>query len=209
MGKRAAILGAAKEMFVELGFNGVSMDDIAARAGVSKLTVYSHFGDKEALFTEAIRAKCEETMPGALFLTDRKGPLREQLRGIGHAFFTLICSDSAIATQRMMMAPETDDRIRRMFWQAGPLRVETALAEFLGAHAVRGELAIGDPRLAARQFFCLIKGDPHARMICGLGSVPSQRDADAHIAATVDFFIRACAPRPQSEPADSPGDFRH
>ena len=39
LGKRAAILGAAKEMFLDLGFNGVSMDGIAARAGVSKLTV--------------------------------------------------------------------------------------------------------------------------------------------------------------------------
>ena len=57
LGKRAAILETAKEMFIEQGFNGVSMDGIAAGAGVSKLTVYSHFGDKETLFFEAIQAK--------------------------------------------------------------------------------------------------------------------------------------------------------
>ncbi|OCG89579.1 TetR/AcrR family transcriptional regulator, partial [Xanthomonas euvesicatoria] len=51
LGKRAAILGAARTMFMEQGYAGVSMDGIAAQAGVSKLTVYSHFGDKESLFS--------------------------------------------------------------------------------------------------------------------------------------------------------------
>jgi len=195
LGKRAAILETAKEMFVELGFNGVSMDGIAAGAGVSKLTVYSHFGDKETLFTEAIQAKCVEMMPDELFVTDSEGPLREQLLGIGQAFFGLISSDAAIATQRMMMTADTDDRIRQMFWQAGPQRTETALADFLGARVARGELAIDDLALAARQFFCLIKGELHTHMMCGLCAAPELRDAQAHVATTVDFFIRAYAPR--------------
>ncbi len=67
LGKRAAILQAAKSLFVEQGYAGVSMDGIAALAGVSKLTVYSHFGDKETLFSEAIRVQCEEMMPADLF----------------------------------------------------------------------------------------------------------------------------------------------
>ena len=199
LGKRAAILDAAKALFIELGFNGVSMDEIAARAGASKLTVYSHFGDKETLFTEAIQAKCVEMMPDELFVTDNEAPLRGQLLGIGHAFFALISSDAAIATQRMMMTPDTDDRIRQMFWQAGPARTETALAEFLGARVSRDQLAIEDLALAARQFFCLIKGEVHTHMMCGLCAAPDQLDADVHIAASVDFFIRAYAPRGQAE----------
>lgn len=195
LGKRAAILDAAKELFIEQGFNGISMDGIAAAAGVSKLTVYSHFGDKETLFTEAIQAKCVEMMPDELFVTDNEGPLRDQLLGIGDAFFTLISSDAAIATQRMMMTPETDDRIRQMFWQAGPARTEAALADFLGARVARHELVIDDVALAARQFFCLIKGEVHTHMMCGLCSAPTVPDARAHIAACVDFFLRAYAPR--------------
>ena len=69
LGKRAAILEAAKQLFSDQGFNGASMDQIAAEAGVSKLTVYSHFGDKEALFTAAVRAKCDEMLPDDLFQT--------------------------------------------------------------------------------------------------------------------------------------------
>ncbi|MCD9088091.1 TetR/AcrR family transcriptional regulator [Stenotrophomonas sp. SY1] len=195
LGKRAAILEAAKALFVELGYNGVSMDGIAAAAGVSKLTVYSHFGDKETLFSEAIQAKCVEMMPDELFVTDSEGPLRDQLLGIGHAFFTLITSDAALATQRMMMTPDTDDRIRQMFWEAGPARTETALAEFLGARVGRSELDIPELTVAARQFFCLIKGEIHAHMMCGLCAAPGPLDQDAHVAASVDFFLRAYEPR--------------
>ena len=54
LGKRSSILEAAKRLFSMEGFAGVSMDQIAAEAGVSKLTVYSHFGDKEALFFAAV-----------------------------------------------------------------------------------------------------------------------------------------------------------
>ncbi|HEX7915780.1 helix-turn-helix domain-containing protein, partial [Rudaea sp.] len=56
MEKRAAILDAAKQLFVKQGFEGTSMDAIANKAGVSKLTVYSHYRDKETLFAEAVRS---------------------------------------------------------------------------------------------------------------------------------------------------------
>src|SRR3978361_1733983 len=80
--KRAAILDAAKRLFPHSGFDGTSMDAIAADAGVSKLTVYSHFTDKETLFVAAILARCEEQMPQTLFEVDLKDPVRRQLEAI-------------------------------------------------------------------------------------------------------------------------------
>ncbi|MER2177400.1 MAG: TetR/AcrR family transcriptional regulator [Stenotrophomonas maltophilia] len=195
LGKRAAILEAAKSLFVDQGYNGVSMDSIAAQAGVSKLTVYSHFGDKETLFTEAVQSKCAEMLPDELFVTDIEGPLRDQLMGIGHAFFGLITSDAAVAVQRVMMSPDTDDRIREMFWLAGPQRTTDALADFLRARTARGELEITDFPTAAIQFLTLIKGELHTHMMCGLRPAPAECDADAHVSASVDFFLRAYARR--------------
>ena len=49
-GKREAVLDAAVELFLSDGFDRTSMDAVAARAGVSKTTVYAHFGDKVELF---------------------------------------------------------------------------------------------------------------------------------------------------------------
>ena len=195
LGKRAAILEAAKTLFVEQGYTGVSMDSIAAQAGVSKLTVYSHFGDKETLFTEAVQSKCMEMLPDALFVADAEGPLRDQLLGIGQAFFEMITSDAAISVQRVMMAPETDERLRELFWQAGPERTCEALADFLRSRTARGELEVSDFRLAGQQFLTLIKGEVHMNRMCGMPLSPGQCDASSHVPDSVDFFLRAYAPR--------------
>lgn len=192
LGKRAAILDVAKRLFSQNGFDGVSMDQIAAEAGVSKLTVYSHFGDKESLFSSAIRAKCEEQLPSALFLAGLEGSLREQLTAIAHAFFTLISSEEAVAMHRMMMMPGTGDtHVRELFWQAGPQQVKDAFADFLRSRVARDELHIPDIARSASQFFSLIKGDLHMQMLCGMCSGASAGDVERHIEATVDLFLRA------------------
>ena len=194
LAKRAAILDAAARMFTRLGFEGASMDQIAAEAGVSKLTVYSHFGDKEALFGEAVRLVCDSLMPDGLFVADPAAPLRSQLVDIARAFFAMITSEEALATHRMMMNPGGDERLRQLFWQAGPERVQHAFAALLEARAA--ELDIPDLGRAARQFFALLKGDLHTRMACGLCERPSAADVDEHVAATVAMFLRAYARRP-------------
>lgn len=192
LGKRAAILEAAKRLFPRDGFAGVSMDQIAAEAGVSKLTVYSHFGDKEALFAAAVRAKCEEMLPDDLFQPEPKGPLRAQLDAIATGFFALISSDEAISTHRMMIAPgNADDPLRKLFWEAGPQRTQAAFASFLQARVEAGEMHIPDVARASQQFFCLLKGEMHSMMMCGLCDKPAGIDVTAHIDATVDMFLRA------------------
>lgn len=192
LGKRASILDAAKRLFLEQGYQGVSMDQIAAAAGVSKLTVYSHFGDKETLFAEAISAKCQEVLPDELFVRPPEGPLREQLRTIGHAFFALITSEEAIGMHRMMTTPGTaENTLRELFWNAGPRRLQEVFGQFLQARADEGKLRIEDVPLAASQFFSLLKGELHPMMVCGLCVDHSEAEVGRHIDSTVDFFLRA------------------
>lgn len=194
--KRAAILDAGKRLFPQQGFEGTSMDAIAAEAGVSKLTVYSHFTDKETLFKEVVQAKCEEQLPQALFLADLEGPLRGQLRTIASAFFSLIASDEAIAMHRMMTSQTQQSRkLAELFWEAGPQRVMQAFESFLQQEVAAGQLVIADIHTAASQFFCLLKGELHARMLCGCCQPITARDVDAHLDATVDLFLRGYLPR--------------
>lgn len=194
--KRAAILDAAKRLFPVHGFDGISMDAIAAEAGVSKLTVYSHFKDKGALFAETVRCKCEEQLPPELFMADLKGPLRKQLRSIARGFFELIMSEEALAMHRMMtVQARTDSQLPQMFWEAGPQRVQDGFARFLRAEVDAGQLEIADVARAASQFFCLLKGEAHARQIFGCTLAMNPREVDTHLDATVDLFLRAYAPR--------------
>jgi TetR/AcrR family transcriptional repressor of mexJK operon len=189
--KRAAILEAAKRLFPQHGFEGTSMDAVAAEAGVSKLTVYSHFGGKEALFIETIRCKCDGLMPRSLFEINVDAPVRGQLLGIARAFFNLMMSDGALGMHRTLVASsQQSPKLARLFWDAGPMQEQAALAELLNKEVAAHQLDIADTRRAASQFFALLKGEHHARMLFGCGQ-PTTEEADAHLEATVDMFLRA------------------
>ena len=193
--KRDAILDAAKRLFPQHGFDGVSMEAIAAEAGVSKLTVYSHFGDKDTLFTATISAKCEEMLPPTLFQTSTQSSIRVQLTSIARAFFGLVISPEAIGMQRVMGAlVNTSSRLPQMFWEAGPQRLHDGFAEFLRARISAGQLEIPDVDRASSQFFCLLKGELHARLVCGCPGNFGEDEVAEHINATVDLFLRAYAP---------------
>ena len=196
LAKRAAILDAAKRMFVQHGFDRVSMDQIAAEAGVSKLTVYSHFGDKDSLFAEAVRAHCEQGMPTRLFDPDPDVPLQERLTDIAKAFFAMIMTPEAIAGHRILCSPQiATSQMSSMFWEAGPQRVQNAFTALLERRIAAGELEIEDPARAAGHFFTLLKGEPHAQAVFGYCCSGNPDPPEAHIASVVDLFLRAYATR--------------
>ncbi|KFN49169.1 TetR/AcrR family transcriptional regulator [Arenimonas composti] len=193
--KRAAILAAAKALFPARGYEGTRMDAIARAAGVSKLTVYSHFQDKDTLFVAAVRERCDELMPSGLFLPRVEGSPRDQLVAIAHAFFRLITSPEAVTMHRMMCVQlPAGSHLPQLFWEAGPRQVCDALAAFLRGQHEAGRLRVPDPTLAASQFFCLLKGEYHARQTCGYPLQWGPDDVDRHVNATVDLFVRAHAP---------------
>ncbi|GAB1406224.1 TetR/AcrR family transcriptional regulator [Thermomonas brevis] len=196
LGKRAAILLAAKRMFVQHGFEGVSMDQIAAEAGVSKLTVYSHFGDKGNLFSEAVRAHCEESIPAALFDPAPGVPLRERLTQIGRAFVAMVMTPDAIAAHRILCAPQVaGSDLATILWEAGPQRLHASFAALLERRMHAGELDIPDPARATGHFFTLLKGEPHSQAVFGFCGSGTPQDPDAHVASVVDLFLRAYAVR--------------
>jgi len=192
--KRAAILDAAQSMFLEHGFEGVSMDQIAARAGVSKLTVYSHFGDKEALFIAAVEHHCRQQLPPGLFAPAPGTPLRPRLIGIARALHALMVSPEAVAGFRLMCAPKClDSRLPELFWQAGAGQLQAEFAALLARRTAAGDIAVEDPDRAAGQFFALLRGELHPRLILGCADAAGF-DVEAHLEATVDLFLRALGP---------------
>jgi TetR/AcrR family transcriptional repressor of mexJK operon len=201
--KRAAILAAAKRLFPLSGFEGTSMATIAAEAGVSKLTVYSHFNDKETLFVAAVRARCQDQLPDALFDVDITGPVRGQLVAIARAFLALITSDEAISLHRLLTSSGSTPKLAQLFWEAGPLRMRQGFEQFLKQEVEAGKLDVPDTTRAASQFFALLKGELHARLLCGCTQSLTEQDIDDHVRATVDFFLRAFEPRAANAPLDA------
>ena len=194
LAKREAILRAAMSLFLEQGYTGTSMDTVAQTAGVSKLTVYSHFGDTEGLFNATVQATCASMVPATLFQPDVTAPLRDQLMQIARAVHSLVGSPVSLATQRMLLDPATDPHIREVFWQAGPQPMTAAFVAFLTGHVAAGHLAIADIERSADLFFYMVNGEPLTRLIYGQTPPPGGAASEDHLAAAVDLFLRAHVP---------------
>lgn len=190
--KRQAILEAAKTLFLSNGYDGSSMDAIAAEAGVSKLTVYSHFTDKERLFVAAVESKCAEQLPELLFELSDEIPIDSALLAIGRGFNRLINSRESVELHRVMVSLAAQDpKLSRMFYEAGPQRVLNEMEHLLRQADARGKLRVADPQSAADQFFCLIKGGAHFRLLIGCAAALEGEAAERHVQEAVQMFLRA------------------
>ncbi len=157
--KRAAIVQAAARSFFDLGFAASSIEQIAASAGVSKVTVYNHFGDKSALFAAAVEYECEK-MRGYFSLDSTAGStMAERMLDIGRAISAFLFRPEMIQFERRIAAEtETEPAVGRAFLEAGPWRMKADFSAFLAHADEQGELSIRDTDLAAEQFVSMCKG---------------------------------------------------
>lgn len=190
--KREAILAAAQVLFLSNGYEGSSMEAIAAEAGVSKLTLYSHFKDKEALFSAAVKSTCETRLPKTLFLLEPHSSIEQVLLDIGQAFHALVNSPESIGLHRVMVAMATQNpALSRMFFDAGPQRLLLDLEHLFDEAQRLGKLMTPEPMRAAEHFCSLVKGAAHFRLLIGYSEGPSADEADCHVRDIVGLFLRA------------------
>lgn len=192
LAKREAILEAAKSLFLSLGYANTSMDAVASAAGVSKLTVYSHFTDKQTLFAAAVMATCQIQLPDLIFAYPDGVPVEEVLLKIARGFQALISSDEAVKLSRLIMAQGSHDPgFGQYFYEAGPKQVLAGMEALLRQADERGLLRIENPLRAAEHFFCLVKGAPDYRLLLGCAGPLEGEAAEAHVREVVGVFMRA------------------
>jgi TetR/AcrR family transcriptional regulator, mexJK operon transcriptional repressor len=190
--KRAAILKAAQDLFPLKGYDAVSMDAIAQAASVSKLTLYSHFADKDALFVEAVGAFCEQQLPHKAFELDPSLSVREALMIIAKGFLELTMDECAIQLFRMMAAQAGQNtKLAELFFTAGPSRTLAEMEQFLRQSHSEAKLCVKNPTKAAEHFFCMLKGVRHMRALMGVMPIPTAIERNEHASEVVDIFMRA------------------
>lgn len=171
------------------------MDTVATEAGVSKLTVYSHFNDKETLFSAAVIAKCEEQVPPLFFEWPDGVPIERVLLNIARGFHLLVNSEESVNLHRVIMALGSQDpKLSTIFYQAGPERMLSGMERLLAKVNQSGALCIDKPRHAAEHFFCLIKGAANFRLLYGCGAPLQAEAAEEHVQEVVGLFMRAYRP---------------
>ncbi|WLR95768.1 TetR/AcrR family transcriptional regulator [Shinella zoogloeoides] len=152
------IVDAACELFVELGFQATTLDKVARRAKISKLSIYRHFENKEALFSAAIAARCHQFAPQAL-VDGTEGSAEEQLMAAGSSLLHTLLSPDVRSVEAMVMADKTNQKsLSKLFYEAGPAHVIAQLEDLLRQLHAKAVLNVPDPRQSARLFGALIKG---------------------------------------------------
>ncbi len=189
--KKTQIYHAASNLFLEHGYDGVSMDLVAERAGVSKQTVYSHFASKETLFSACIRYKCADHELDDADL-DPSLPVDQVLTKLVGKFNDLFHSDEAIKLKRLLHAhAESNPRLSEIFFEAGPALMIQSLERYLQSQVERNVLRIDDIPTAARQLLYMIQGEHLVRATLNVSGGPSAQSNQQYLDACVDLFLKA------------------
>ena len=195
--KRLAIIEAASDAFFNVGFAATSIEQVAADAGVSKVTIYNQFGDKRALFTAAVEHECEKMRGYFSIDSTREGSIRERLKEVGEGMIAFLSRPEMIRFERRIAAEtEVEPAIGHAFLDAGPWRMKQAFSAFLSHANETGELKVEDTLLAAEQFAALCKGMGDLDQRFGRDVEPEDRSR--RIDGAVDVFLAAYAVGPSA-----------
>jgi len=187
--KRRQILDGARTVFMDLGFDGASMGEIARAAGVSKGTLYVYFADKNRLF-EAI-VEMETLAQGKLaFNFDPERDVTTTLTEFGQAYIQVLCRPGGgSATRTVMAIAERMPEVGRRFYDNVIAHTIARLAAYLGVRARAGDLAIADCQLAAAQFMQMCQASLFLPFIFQAAPAPSaERIAEVVESATRMFL---------------------
>ena len=194
--KHRQILDAATSAFLEGGYRGTSMDEVAATAGVSKQTVYKHFSDKASLFGEIVRSTVEVAANPVHEEVTRladTGDLEADLVDLARRQLDAVLQAQLLRLRRLVIAeagrfPE----LGRMFYDQGAGRTMRTLAASLARLSERGLLAVDDAERAAAELNWLLMAGPVNRaMLLGDDALPTRAELDRHAAAAVATFLAA------------------
>lgn len=180
-------------LFPAKGFIGTSMQDIAEMANVSKLTLYSHFDDKEALFRCALETVCTSALPASEIAQLWSEQTPEQiLFGVGREMMNAYVSSDGLALYRLMLheaplQPELTKFYVQTFMSAMLERMSTAIAYI----AQDGVYAFPDLVMAAQHFYALCKGTMHPQFIFNVPPLPDRNTQDKYLHDVVAVFLRA------------------
>ena len=153
------IADAACELFVELGFQATTLDKVAQRAKISKLSIYRHFENKEALFSAALAAGCHQLFAPQALLEGVDGSVEDQLMAVGSSLLRTLLRSDVRSVEAMVMADKTNQNsLSKLHYEAGPAHVIAQIEALLRQLHAKAVLNVPDPLRSARLFAALIKG---------------------------------------------------
>lgn len=189
--KRAAIVTAAGDLILQSGFQNATMDAVAAEAGVSKQTVYSHFGSKDELLRACVNGKMRDHQVSADDLP-ATADARTALTEVATRMVELLQDPEVVAMMRVMIGELGQPEISRTFLAEGPNQAVDFIAELLVKLGEDGDMQVRNAHEAAEVFSSLVRGHFVIRALLGDPVNLSSAERRQHVQATVDRFLQLC-----------------
>lgn len=190
--KRKQILDGARLVFMKLGFDAASMNDVTREAGVSKGTLYVYFANKEELFTamiESERAAFVASMRTALAEHD---DIEAGLHDFGISFISHMTEEKVISAMRTVLGVRDRMPVLCQRFFKGPENLRTILRDYLEQYVGAGKLKIDDIDLAAGQFLDLASGSFFKfRLFGSMEQPPSMAEMERVISGAIRVFMAA------------------
>ena len=192
--KRLTILSAGRELFLGNGYQGTSVDQIAASAEVSKQTVYKHFGDKQELLLAIVNEALDSTVTPFLSRVETLGEttdLESDLTRLAGDYLRAVLQEPVVQLRRLVVGEANRlPELARLYYQQAPTRTLAAFADCFARLHDRGLLHVPEPGTAAEHFAFLVVGRCiDAALFCGGPAVASSIDVDHHVAAAIRVFL--------------------
>ncbi|KOF16756.1 TetR family transcriptional regulator [Ensifer adhaerens] len=194
--KRQSILAAATELFLQRGFLATNMDEVAAMAGVSKQTVYAHFGTKEALFLDIVTGMTgvagDELEEQVADPVDGR-PIEDFLKDFAEQQLAIVMTPRLMQLRRLVIGEaERFPELGKRLHAKGPRRSIDRLRKALAHYRERGDVEARDLRGAASFFNWLVMGEPvNDAMLLGDQAIPGPDALRAHARESVRIFLSA------------------
>lgn len=188
--KRTAILRGAKLVFLREGFERAGMDEVADRAGVSKMTVYRHFGSKEDLFAGVITDLCNRIVAEDLERIFEQAP-EKALRRYAERMIGIVFDPDTIELHRIVVAESRRfPKLGRFFYDYGPQVCIDVLARYFERNKADPRFRIADPVRAAEEFLELLRGYAHLRVMLKIERAPKRAEMACRVQAAVRHVLR-------------------
>jgi TetR/AcrR family transcriptional repressor of mexJK operon len=191
--RREAFLAAAREVFQEKGYAAATLDDVIARSGGSRQTLYAQFGGKQGLFEAMVSDRCAAIFDLLSPTQIAARPPEDVLEEVGIRFLTAVTSPKGVSLFRLVVAeaPRIPE-IAQRYWASGPGRTRALLAEYFDRQVERGVLHMKDTHAAAGYFVDMLPGMLRLQCALGLREPPTLREIKQIARDAVALFLHGC-----------------
>ncbi|OTG64304.1 TetR/AcrR family transcriptional regulator [Acinetobacter silvestris] len=188
--KRKQILEASKALFLKHGYHGSSMNQIAKEAGVTKLTVYNHFKDKENLFTCAIEATCEESIAARPLTLNADCDFQQEFFHACELALNVISLPEALKLEHLLLELAAEQNpLALQFYNASHQRMCVVWQDFFQQAAQFGFIQMAAVEKQTDLILSLLLGLRHHEVLLGIRNPPSTAEKHQIILDSMELFL--------------------